>query len=97
MKKLALALMFVGVSSLMASNGADLFKRCAGCHGKDAGKHALGASQIIKGWDVAKTEEALHGYKKGTYGGKKKGLMKGQVMRLSDADIKAVAEYIHGL
>ena len=41
--------------------------------------------------DVAK---ALVGYKNGTYGGPMKGLMKGQVARYSDADLKAAAELI---
>ena len=31
------------------------------------------------------------GYKKGTYGGPMKGVMKGQVARYSEADLKAAA------
>jgi len=78
-------------------DGKKLFTKCAGCHGMSAEKHALGKSQIIKGWDVAKVEIALKGYKDGTYGGASKALMKGQVANLSDADIKALAEYISKL
>jgi cytochrome c553 len=33
-------------------------------------------------------------YKDGSYGGAMKGLMKGQVAKLSDADIKALADYM---
>ena len=75
-------------------DGSVVFKACAGCHGADASKKALGKSQVIAGWDVSKVSDALHGYKAGTYGGAMKGLMKGQVSKLSDEDIKAVAEYI---
>jgi cytochrome c553 len=97
MKKLALALLLAGTTSMMASDGAGLFKKCASCHGANAEKAALGKSQIIKGWDAAKTEAALHGYKDGSYGGPMKGLMKGQVASLSDDDIKALSTYIAGL
>lgn len=95
MKKMAMTLVLVGATSLMAASGADLYKKCAGCHGANGEKAALGKSEIIKGWDVAKTEEALKGYKAGTRNTKGMGaLMKGQVAAMSDADIKAVAEYI---
>lgn len=97
MKKLALVLAFLGASSLFAADGATLYKKCASCHGAKAEKKALNKSQIIAGWDVAKIEEALHGYKDGSYGGPMKGLMKGQVATLNDAQITALAEYIHGL
>lgn len=93
MKKIALSLLVVG-ASLMAADGAELFKKCASCHGATAEKAALNKSQIIKGWDAAKTEAALKGYKDGSYGGAMKGLMKGQVGAYSDADIAAVAAYI---
>ena len=74
-----------------------LFVKCAGCHGANAEKSALGKSQIIKGWDITKTQNALSGYKNGSYGGAMKGVMKGQVARLSDADIKEIAEKISKL
>jgi cytochrome c553 len=77
-----------------AAKASTLFNRCAGCHGVKAEKKALNASQVIAGWDAAKTEKALKGYKDGSYGGAMKGVMKGQVAALSDEDIKALAEYI---
>ena len=98
MKKVTLGLLLVGATSLLMADGAALYKKCAGCHGAKAEKKALGKSEVIAGWDVAKTEEALKGYKAGSrnvHG--MGGLMKGQVASYSDADIKAVAEYIHGL
>jgi cytochrome c553 len=97
MKKVLLALVFATTSSLFAADGAALFKKCIACHGPKAEKKALNRSHVIQGWPVDKTEAALHGYKDGSYGGVLKGTMKGQVANLSDADIKALASYIHGL
>jgi cytochrome c len=97
MKKIILATVLAGLTSLAASDGASLFKKCVGCHGSHAEKSALGKSQIIAGWEASKIENALHGYKDESYGGVMKPLMKGQVAALSDSDIKALAEYIHGL
>ncbi|WP_072680740.1 c-type cytochrome [Arcobacter sp. LA11] len=95
--KILAGLLIIAGTSLFAADGAGIYKACAGCHGANAEKQALGKSQIIKGWDVAKTEMALKGYKDGSYGGPMKGVMKGQVARLSDADMKAVAEHIANL
>ena len=95
--KIITGLLLLGATSLFAADGASLFKACAGCHGANAEKAALGKSQIIKGWDISKTQEALTGYKNGSYGGAMKGVMKGQVARLTEADIKAVAEHIASL
>ena len=78
-------------------NGAKIFVKCSSCHGKNAQKHALGKSHIIKGWAQAKIVDALHGYKAGTYGGSMKAVMKAQASNLNDADINAVAKYISEL
>jgi len=81
-----------------AGNGKALFAKCVSCHGADAGMKALGKSDVIKGWDAAKTEEALKGYKAGTRNAHGMGgVMKGQVAALSDDDIKAIAAYIASL
>jgi cytochrome c553 len=85
------------VAEATSADGKTIFKACIGCHGASAEKPALGKSKVIKGWDAAKVEEALNGYKNGTYGGAMKALMKGQASKLSDNDIKAVAEYISKL
>jgi cytochrome c553 len=89
MKKIVIATL-VGAASLLAASWAP----CASCHGANAEKSALGKSQVIQGWSVEKTVEALKGYKDGSYGGAMKGLMKGQVARLSDADIQDLAQQI---
>ena len=89
MKKVILGLTVVAVASLFAEVNV---AACAGCHGADFGKKALGKSKIVKDMTKADIEKALKGYKDGTYGGAMKGIMKGQVAKLSDADIKAIAE-----
>ncbi len=64
---------------------------CAGCHGANFEKKALGKSKVVK--DMTKDEivKSLKGYKDGSYGGAMKGMMKGQVAKLSDADIEEIA------
>ena len=97
MKKIALVLAIATASTLMAADGAALYKKCISCHGAKAEKKALNKGQIIQGWSVDKLVASMKGYKDGTYGGAMKGLMKGQVASYDDAKIQAVAEYIAGL
>jgi len=75
-------------------NGEILYKKCTGCHGQKAEKKALNKSAIIKDWDAEKIANALKGYKKGTYGGAMKGLMKGQVISMSNEEIDLVSKHI---
>jgi len=74
-----------------------IYNACAGCHGVDGSKAALGKSKIIKGWSADKVASALNGYKDGTYGGAMKGLMKAQASKLSAEETKAISEYISNL
>jgi len=69
---------------------------CAGCHGKNFEKKAMGKSKVVKDMSHNDIVAALKGYKAGTYGGAMKGLMAGQVAKLSDADIEAIANQIKG-
>jgi len=94
LNKVILGLTLIGSLTTLAADGADLYKKCAGCHGQNAEKKALSKSQVIKGWEANKTIAALKGYKDGTYGGTMKALMKGQVASLKDAEIEAIAKYI---
>jgi len=97
MKKIALTLLVASVS-LMAADGAALYKKCAACHGAQGEKKALGKSEIIDTWSAAQIEEALNGYKAGTRNIHGMGaLMKGQVASYSEEDIEAVSKYIAGL
>jgi len=65
---------------------------CAGCHGKDFEKVAMGKSKIVKDMSKSDIAKALAGYKDGSYGGAMKAIMKGQVAKLSEDDIKAISE-----
>lgn len=79
-------------------DGGALFKsNCSSCHGAKAQNKALGKSHVIAGWDSKKISDALHGYKKGTYGGAMKTIMKGQASKLNDEQISALANYISKL
>lgn len=71
-----------------------LYMKCAGCHGQKAEKSALNKSEIIQTWNSLKIQNALDGYKDGTYGGSMKGLMKSQVLSLSEKEIKLLSDYI---
>ena len=99
MKKLTLVtVLTVGALSLMAApDGKALSAKCAGCHGADYGKKALGVSKIVKDMKEDEIVKALKGYKAGTFGGAMKGVMKGQVASYNDAQIEAVAKYIKSL
>lgn len=93
-KILSLAMLVAFSGSAFADEGADIYKRCAGCHGASGEKAALGKSKIIKDMSKADFVKALKGYKDGTYGGVQKGLMKGQVTNLTDAQMEAVAAVV---
>jgi cytochrome c len=73
---------------------ANPYAKCAGCHGANGEKAALGKSKIIKDLTKAEFVAALKGYQDGTYGGAMKGLMAGQVKGLDDAAIQAIADQI---
>ncbi|MFA6189243.1 MAG: c-type cytochrome [Sulfuricurvum sp.] len=97
MKKIALAMLFAGVS-MMAADGKALSAKCAACHGASFEKAALGKSAIVKGQSAATVEASLKAYKAGTMNKSGMGaLMKGQVAAMSDADIKAIAAYAAGI
>ena len=86
------------VGSLLASSAlyAASTAACTGCHGASFEKKAMGKSKIVKDMSKEEIVAALKGYKDGSYGGAMKGLMKGQVAALSDADMAAIAESIKG-
>ena len=67
---------------------------CKGCHGQQFEKKAMGKSKVVKDMSKAEIIKALKGYKAGTYGGAMKKTMEGQVKKLSDKDMEAIAEEI---
>jgi cytochrome c len=93
MKKIVLTAIFAAATA--ASLSAASFAACAACHGANFEKPALGKSEIVKGWDEAKIVASLNGYKAGTLNVHGMGaVMKGQVAKLSDADIADLAKQI---
>ena len=96
LKTLVIAGAIIGSTTLMADGGA-LYKKCAGCHGQAGEKVALGKSKVIQNMSEDELNTAINGYKDGTYGGAMKGLMKGQVAKLSTDDVASLSTYIAGL
>jgi cytochrome c-type protein NapB len=84
------------VGSLLAATAlyAVNVSACTGCHGKQFEKKAMGVSKVVKDMSRDEIVAALEGYKKGTYGGSMKGIMAGQVAKLSHADMEAIADLI---
>lgn len=91
-KSLVIAGAILGSSVL--ADGGTLYKKCAGCHGMNGEKVALGKSKVIASMSEADLNSAMNGYKDGSYGGPMKGLMKGQVVKLSKDDIATLSTYI---
>ena len=93
MKKIVLTAMFAAATAVSLS--AASFAACAACHGAKGEKPTLGKSEIIAGWNEAKVVASLNGYKAGTLNVHGMGaVMKGQVAKLSDADIADLAKQI---
>ena len=93
MKKIVLTAIFAAATA--ASLSAASIAACASCHSANFDKPALGKSEIVKGWDEAKIIASLNGYKAGTLNNHGMGaVMKGQVVKLSDADIADIAKQI---
>lgn len=76
-------------------SAAEYFEdRCSSCHGRYGDLKALKASEVINKWDFAKIENALKGYKNGTYGGRMKATMAPTAKILSDEEIAELAKLI---
>ena len=92
------AVMLSAVSAFASNEGAKLFKKCAICHGINAHKKSLGVSEIIAGWPAEKIIKNLKGYKSGELNKYKQGkMMMGQATKLSETQMKLVANYIESL
>ena len=93
MKKIVLGSILAAACVFAAAPAS--YSTCVACHGVK-GEKAFAATPTMIPANLTKDEvaKALHGYKDGTYGGKMKGVMKGNAMRLTDAQITELAEYI---
>ena len=94
MKKIVL-LMVISSGLVFASTGADISKRCVSCHGVKFDKAPLGRTKhiIVKN---NKTVDALVNRIKYFQNPEEEDemIMKTQVEKLTDAEVKAVSEYI---
>ena len=93
-KQSLIAIATLGLMTISASSEANL-AGCTGCHGKDFEKKAMNVSKIVKDMSNADIVTALKGYQEDK-GGAMKAIMKGQVAKLSDADIAEIATAIAG-
>lgn len=99
MKKFLLVCMLSAVS-LLAADGATLYKKCIACHGKDGDRIPPGskATTTINASSKEKIVEDLKGYKAKTLNQFGAGpIMFGQSANLSEADMQALADYIVSL
>ena len=98
MKKVFSFLVIAGFLTLsvaaFSANGKTLYRKCSACHGKDGTRKALRVGAPLKGQKADELFKKMKGYQDGTYGGKKKAIMKRNVAKLSDAQLKALAKFI---
>ena len=84
--------------SLLAADGADIYKKCAACHGEKA--DVKYANKVPALTSISKEEriKALQGYKDGSNNAFGMGkVMQIHAKNLSDEDMAAVSEYIDSL
>ncbi len=94
MKKIVLAT--VALVGFAFADAPASYATCKACHGVKGEINITTQSKSHVPANLTKADivKALNGYKDGSYGGAMKGLMKGQVAKLSDDDIKALANYM---
>lgn len=84
----AAALMLSGAAA--AADVQQLVTTCAACHGERGAKPIQPAYPILAGQYANYLEHSLKAYRSGE---RKNAIMMGQAANLSDADIKALAQY----
>lgn len=93
MKKIAL-IALLATSALMAGKPAS-FNACVGCHGMKGEKNTMAPASHPNSLTKAEVVAALKGYKAGTRNKYGKGaIMRGFASRLTDAQMKEIANYI---
>lgn len=76
-------------------DSSELYKNCAGCHGENGEKMALGESKIIRGQSRDVTIKQLIAYKEGELNMYGLGnIMQLQLSAFNQAEIEALAQYI---
>jgi len=79
-------------------NGKKIFNsRCIGCHGQKGERKALGQSEVIQNFSEEELISALDGYKNQPADDNMEKLMKSQVQKYSDNELRDVAKYVSTL
>lgn len=95
MKKSLAVILFLGLWSFAAADGAALYKQCVQCHGDKGEKKALGGrSQVINTMSKDAVLASLKGYRDKSYGGAMKAVMEKQMAGFTDAQIDELTAYI---
>ena len=82
----------------MNETAKTIYAKCAGCHGQNGEKSALGKSDVIGGDNKEAILYSLEEYKAGRLNQYGMGaLMKGQVTALTHSELESVSEYISKL
>ncbi|MBU1002189.1 MAG: cytochrome C [Proteobacteria bacterium] len=92
----ALVMVFALLGVCAFASGPDLYARCAGCHGADGSKQAMGVSIVLKGQSAVELEKKMQGYLDGSYGGAKKMIMTNTLKKLDPEQLKELAAQIAG-
>ncbi len=98
MKKIFVIVLAAGAIASAAPDGAEIFKKCAICHGDQAQKRSLNVSKIIAGMDAKHIIKTLKAYQVGKldqYGYGR--MMQGQATKLSEVQMQAVAKHVASL
>ncbi|MBA3031903.1 MAG: c-type cytochrome [Gammaproteobacteria bacterium] len=93
------AVLAVSVSAAYAADGAKLYqeKTCVACHGKDAKTPLLPVYPRLAGQSSAYAEAQMKDIKSGARANGQSAAMKGVMHLVSDAEIKALADYLSKL
>jgi len=70
---------------------------CKGCHGPDGVGNPAAKFPAVKGQHAAYVAKQLRDFKSGTRGNDMNGMMSGVAAKMSETEIKAVAEYVAGM
>lgn len=99
MKKILIGLsaatfLFSFGAAMADEDAATLFQtRCQACHGPDGGRPPVPGVAPIKGQSSEDILNMLKGFQNGTFGGAQKQVMEGIVHQLTEAQMKALADY----
>jgi cytochrome c len=95
----ALTALAAGTAQAQALDGAKLYseKTCVACHGKDAAKPLTPEYPRLAGQNAKYAERQMLDIKSGARANGNSAAMKGVMHLVSDAEIKALAEYLSKL